>query len=73
MHRSGEEMIRVSVGLLSADEGARAESWLKWWTKGIGFEKGAESERPGEEGGNRNDFVVDFAESFAAWGGEGKG
>jgi hypothetical protein len=31
------ELIDVSVGLLRAAEGARAESWLHWWTKRVSF------------------------------------
>ncbi|KAB5546978.1 glutathione-dependent formaldehyde-activating enzyme [Coniochaeta sp. 2T2.1] len=38
------ELIDVSVGLLEAPEGARAESWLEWWTERVSFaeEAGAE-------------------------------
>ncbi|KPI39494.1 uncharacterized protein AB675_5004 [Cyphellophora attinorum] len=31
------ELIDVSIGLLRAAEGARAESWLHWWTERISF------------------------------------
>ncbi len=32
-------LIDISVGLLDADEGARAEEWLEWWTKKVEFEE----------------------------------
>lgn len=31
------ELIDVSVGLLRAKEGARAETWLDWWTERVSF------------------------------------
>lgn len=33
------ELIDVSVGLLNAEEGARAETWLSWWTDRVSFEE----------------------------------
>ena len=36
-------IIDVSVGLLDADEGARAESWLEWQTDRVSFEEEARS------------------------------
>ena len=37
------DLIDVSVGLLDAEEGVRAESWLTWWTDRISFEEDAPS------------------------------
>ncbi|KAL8861464.1 MAG: hypothetical protein Q9178_001988 [Gyalolechia marmorata] len=34
-----KELVDISVGLLDADEGARAEEWLEWWTKKVEFEE----------------------------------
>ena len=34
-------LIDVSVGLLDAMEGARAETWLEWWTDRVSFEEDA--------------------------------
>ena len=34
-------LIDVSVGLLSAECGSRAESWLSWWTERVSFEEDA--------------------------------
>ncbi|KAJ9132338.1 hypothetical protein NKR23_g11285 [Pleurostoma richardsiae] len=31
------ELVDVSVGLLRAEEGARAEAWLDWWTERVSF------------------------------------
>jgi hypothetical protein len=42
------ELIDVSVGLLDAPEGARAEEWLEWWVRRVSFEEEAGRE---EEGG----------------------
>jgi hypothetical protein len=41
------ELIDVSVGLLCAPEGARAERWLEWWTKRVSFSEDAALERQG--------------------------
>jgi hypothetical protein len=30
-------LIDVSVGILRAPEGSRAESWLQWWTDRVSF------------------------------------
>lgn len=31
------DLIDVSVGIFRAEEGARAESWLEWWTERVSF------------------------------------
>ena len=41
------ELIDVSVGLLDAPEGARAEEWLEWWLARVSFEEDAGREREG--------------------------
>ena len=40
---SRPHLIDVSVGLLDAEEGARAESWLEWWTGRVSFEEEAQN------------------------------
>ncbi|ETN46930.1 uncharacterized protein HMPREF1541_01119 [Cyphellophora europaea CBS 101466] len=35
------DLIDVSVGLLRAAEGARASSWLEWWTQRVSFKEDA--------------------------------
>jgi hypothetical protein len=42
------ELLDVSVGLLDAEEGARAETWLDWWTTRVSFAEDAERGRSGE-------------------------
>ena len=37
------DLIDVSVGLLHAGNGARAESWLDWWTERVSFEEHAQN------------------------------
>ena len=37
------ELVDVSVGLLDSPEGARAESWLEWWTERVSFEDEAQN------------------------------
>ncbi|KEF58878.1 uncharacterized protein A1O9_03721 [Exophiala aquamarina CBS 119918] len=39
--RERPELIDVSVGLLRAIEGSRAESWLDWWTERVSFSEEA--------------------------------
>ncbi|KAI1178854.1 hypothetical protein F4777DRAFT_535908 [Nemania sp. FL0916] len=41
------ELIDVSVGLLDS-EGARAETWLDWWTERVSFAEDATLDRAGE-------------------------
>ncbi|KAK8112839.1 Mss4-like protein [Apiospora sp. TS-2023a] len=42
------DLIDVSVGLLDAPEGVRAESWLDWWTGRVSFAEDAGNGRHGE-------------------------
>ncbi|KAL3292365.1 glutathione-dependent formaldehyde-activating enzyme [Colletotrichum asianum] len=42
------DVIDISVGLFRAKEGARAETWLDWWTERCSFEEEAERGRTGE-------------------------
>ncbi len=37
------DLVDVSVGLLDAEEGARAGSWLEWWTNRVSFEEAAQN------------------------------
>lgn len=52
------ELLDVSVGLLNAAEGARAESWLEWWTERVSFE---------EEAINK-DLVSGLGTGLRTWG-----
>ena len=39
--RERPDLVDVSVGLLRANEGSRAESLLEWWTKRVSFKEDA--------------------------------
>ncbi|KAH7379057.1 Mss4-like protein [Cadophora sp. MPI-SDFR-AT-0126] len=56
------ELIDVSVGLLEAEEGARAEKWLEWWTERVSFEEGAVA--------HGRSLVDGLQKGIAAWGGK---
>ena len=43
------ELIDVSVGVLRAPEGARAETWLEWWTERLSFREEAFDAQLAEE------------------------
>lgn len=36
-------LVDVAVGVLDAEDGARAESWLEWWTKRVSFSEDAQN------------------------------
>jgi hypothetical protein len=38
---SETSLLDVAVGLLAADEGARAEGWLEWWTERFSWREDA--------------------------------
>ncbi|KPM41034.1 hypothetical protein AK830_g5541 [Neonectria ditissima] len=44
-----DDVIDVSVGLLRAPGGARAENWLEWWQERVSFTEEAETGRAGSE------------------------
>lgn len=52
------DLIDVSVGLLEADTGARAEDWLDWCTERVSFEEHAQ---------NRS-LVSNLRKGLKAWG-----
>ncbi|PVH72597.1 hypothetical protein DL98DRAFT_470305 [Cadophora sp. DSE1049] len=56
------ELIDVSVGLLEAEEGARAEKWLDWWTERVSFEEDAVA--------HGRSLVDGLQKGIAAWGGK---
>ncbi|KAK5635703.1 hypothetical protein RRF57_011415 [Xylaria bambusicola] len=47
------ELLDVGVGLLDAEEGARAETWLDWWTERVSFAE--------DVGNGRTGKVADYA------------
>ncbi|KAH7128850.1 Mss4-like protein [Dactylonectria macrodidyma] len=47
--KSPDDVIDISVGLLRAPDGARAENWLEWWQERVSFAEEADTERTGSE------------------------
>ncbi|KAI0487368.1 hypothetical protein F4859DRAFT_464712 [Xylaria cf. heliscus] len=58
------EIIDVSVGLLDAAEGARAETWLDWWTERVSFAEDATNGRTGEIAKHANSLIESLAEGL---------
>ncbi|SLM36194.1 Mss4-like [Lasallia pustulata] len=54
------DLIDVSVGLLEADTGARAEEWLDWCTERVSFEEYAQSKS----------MISNLSKGLKAWGKE---
>ncbi|KAI1299699.1 hypothetical protein F5Y03DRAFT_245167 [Xylaria venustula] len=62
------ELLDVSVGLLDADEGARAETWLDWWTGRVSFAEDAVTGRTGVMARTAK-FLIDSLEAgLYRWG-----
>ncbi|KAM0800253.1 Mss4-like protein [Usnea florida] len=55
---SRPDLIDVSVGLLDAEEGARAESWLGWKTERVSFEEEAQNK----------DLIARLSAGLKRWG-----
>ena len=54
------ELIDVSVGLLEADTGARAEDWLDWCTERVSFAEHAQNKS----------LILKLSKALKAWGKE---
>lgn len=67
------DLADVSVGLLDAPEGARAESWLEWWCGRVSFEEEAGNGRTGEVARMAKGLVGSLAEGLRRWEGERAG
>ncbi|KAI0875264.1 hypothetical protein GGS24DRAFT_301069 [Hypoxylon argillaceum] len=61
------ELIDVSVGLLDADEGARAETWLDWWTGRVSFAEDAGLGRTGETARRATHLIDSLEEGLKRW------
>jgi hypothetical protein len=61
------ELLDVSVGLLDADEGARAETWLDWWTGRVSFAEDAGNERTGETARRAKCLIDGLEEGLRTW------
>ncbi|KAI0105733.1 hypothetical protein GGR51DRAFT_518986 [Nemania sp. FL0031] len=62
------ELIDVSVGLLDADEGARAETWLDWWTGRVSFAEDVGLDRTGESARRAICLINSLEEGLKRWG-----
>ncbi|KAI0423804.1 hypothetical protein F5Y09DRAFT_326334 [Xylaria sp. FL1042] len=62
------ELIDVSVGLLDADEGARAETWLDWWTGRVSFAEDAGTDRTGEVARIAKGLIDGLETGLQTWG-----
>ena len=60
-------VIDVSVGLLRAEEGARAERWLRWWTGRVSFEEETETGREGGAARTARGLVGALEGGLRAW------
>ncbi len=47
--RAPDGVVNISVGLLQAPKGARAENWLQWWQDRVSFNEEVETGRNGLE------------------------
>lgn len=61
------DLIDVSVGLLRAREGARAESWLEWWTDRVSFDEETDTGRHGSAATMSRELVNSLAKGLKAW------
>ncbi|KAI1755801.1 hypothetical protein F4782DRAFT_487044 [Xylaria castorea] len=66
------ELIDVSVGLLDAAEGARAESWLDWWTGRVSFAEDAENGRMGQTAECAKSLIDSLQEGLRRYHGQGQ-
>lgn len=61
------ELMDVSVGLLNADEGATAETWLDWWTERVSFAEDAGNGRTGEMASNARCLIDNLETGLRGW------
>ncbi|KAH6890366.1 glutathione-dependent formaldehyde-activating enzyme [Thelonectria olida] len=61
------DLIDVSVGLLRAREGARAESWIDWWTERVSFTEEAENGRTGVEAKTARALISSLEKGLLRW------
>ncbi|KAI3340965.1 hypothetical protein F4824DRAFT_450206 [Ustulina deusta] len=67
------ELMDVSVGLLDADEGARAETWLDWWTGRVSFAEDAKNGRTGETARSAKCLIDGLETGLQRWGEQEEG
>ncbi|KAI1423866.1 hypothetical protein F5Y12DRAFT_502632 [Xylaria sp. FL1777] len=62
------ELMDVSVGLLDAYEGARAETWLDWWTGRVSFAEDAGNGRTGDMARIAKALIDSLGTGLRKWG-----
>ncbi|SPO06274.1 related to DUF636 domain protein [Cephalotrichum gorgonifer] len=65
------DLIDVSVGLLRAEDGARAEAWLDWWTERVSFSDDAETGRVESQARWARGLVSGLEKGLELWTQEG--
>ncbi|KAI0548483.1 hypothetical protein F4679DRAFT_550636 [Xylaria curta] len=66
------ELIDVSIGLLDAAEGVRAESWLDWWTERVSFAEDAGNGRTGQTAERAKSLIDTLEEGLRNYHGQGR-
>ena len=61
------DVIDISAGLLRAAEGARAESWLDWWTDRVSFSEEVGVGRAGWPAATASALMQDLEKGLKAW------
>ncbi|KAI0520992.1 hypothetical protein F5B22DRAFT_33439 [Xylaria bambusicola] len=62
------ELLDVSAGLLDAEEGTRAETWLDWWTARVSFSEDAGNGRTGEMADHASCLINGLETGLRGWG-----
>lgn len=62
----GAEILDISAGLFDAKEGARAESWLEWWTGRVSFAEETGKGRGGETAARAESLIASLEEGMKA-------
>ncbi|EHK23074.1 uncharacterized protein TRIVIDRAFT_29138 [Trichoderma virens Gv29-8] len=61
------DVLDVSVGLFQAREGARAESWLEWWTDRVSFSEEVGTGRTGSIARTASNLVQALEDGLKVW------
>lgn len=59
-----DDVIDVSVGLLRANDGARAQSWLSWWRRRVSFAEDVDYKRIGSEAESASQLIPVLAKGM---------
>lgn len=64
--RDKADVVDVSVGLMRASSGARAEEWLRWWTGRVSFSEDVECGRLGSMARAASELVLDLSNGLGS-------